>query len=600
MEPLQTYIRRIHLELSRPDVARYQLMTFIRISSWKIVLVHPSDLACECGCGGGDDDVYGRELNTIVNSRKQCTAPTGRGHDMGAGSAGNLVRRHAKDQAQIEPTRSRPSSPPPVSTTRKNQFKLISNLFTYFRVFTTVWMIYVVVRYNLSEQIDALLKRIIHLKMPIRCYLAGSYIITREFMNDITAAILSGGHLIWRAFHLYHAPYVLNVVNFMQLNDDELTMFYNCLDSSQCLELSIKEGGQLCRRQRFLLDLMCYKITKTTGITYRLRHNRSMSSRRQLCLAMSSYTLFSLAAFVSIASVFVSAFTFMIITDPRYVSVYRGCDPELDKLYDENKLHWWSVTPTMHRMYAATLDGFENIALWVEGGLVLFFVPCLVASVNHDLLLCWTRIEKKIELLSKFMSYKGEERIISLSRRSIVGQQMENRSDVEDLFAEMSDFFSQFRRANHFISVFLSSTLIGWLIVCAIYSYVLKERSISELPANIILMLTFFVIGVSYPYMVMLSLHRACVKFYPKLCSMMAYDPMKHRNKWEPILDFYLKRQSCYTIMGRLQFQSSTIVSIIGWTCSCFFIISGLMRDRGHLYAKWDSSMLDSHSTGTN
>jgi hypothetical protein len=75
---------------------------------------------------------------------------------------------------------------------------------------------------------------------------------------------------------------------------------------------------------------------------------------------------------------------------------------------------------------------------------------------------------------------------------------------------------------------------------------------------------------------VILSTHRRCLKAYPLLCSLMALDQSSHKKQFTEILDYYAKRKTCFTLYRLYPLTTTTHLTIIGYTFSCFFIVSSM------------------------
>lgn len=564
METAKQNFRRFVRFLRRPEVVLFQLRAFLRIIIASFSSIELSQIPCGC------------DSQRIISFNNQ-TSPRNKTIKVYP-FAGRRRLAITNDEPPLAPLVNHTPLDEPRPYGGQNKLQLAFKLLRIFRMFSTSWMAYVVIRYNLMDRIGSIANELISLEMPIRCYLVGSYVI-HETMNEITAAILSGTHILWRAYQTVVKPYNLSIMYFLQLQEDDLAMFYASLDANQSIELTISAGSQLCAKQSFLLNLMCYKISSKTKVIYRLRQNRSRSAQVELARYTSKLTLVASAVFLSLATILISLITALILLDDRYLRLYGQCDPELQQLKRDGMLDWFSITITPHRLYAGIGDGLENIVLWVEGGLICIVGPCSVSLINYDLILCWSGISKKIELLASLMQSESLQRTVVVSRRSIIGRPEGAQSVINELFAEINDFFSQVRAADEIISTFLDGAFVGWAILCGIYSYIIQVNSMGELPLNIALLMTFFVVGISMPCFSLLKLHEICMSSYPKLCTMMAHDPMKHQHNYGVIMEYYNRRRSCFTIMGQFQFGPTTFLTVIGWTCSCFCIISGMLRD---------------------
>lgn len=76
----------------------------------------------------------------------------------------------------------------------------------------------------------------------------------------------------------------------------------------------------------------------------------------------------------------------------------------------------------------------------------------------------------------------------------------------------------------------------------------------------------------------LLTLHRCCCKTYPIMCTIAAYYQSQNKCSFVPILALFNERRTCYTLFRLNPFLPTTLLSLIGWSFSCFFIIRGIVK----------------------
>jgi hypothetical protein len=539
MKSIKGYYQHLLHRLSQPNAVKCQLMIYMRI--------------------------FGRDVEYFHSSNLDCV---GRNSDVGGSTESTADRRLS--QSSIEDTT-------PATESGMGWF---FKSFTCMRVFTTAWMIYIIIRDHVLSQIGSPTIQVLGHKMPLRCYLLGNYI-TYDTISQITSFVFALVFILWRCYHAARGPYNLDLMRFFHLNENELETFYASLDSNQSIQLSPHDMKQLCQKQQYLLELMCYKIRSPDSITYRLRQNRSKSARSQLCWFVSATTLVGGGGYMLLFVPLFSLFTFMIFLDSRYLGVYKNCDPELQRLADTGQLSWWSVTPTLHRTFAVIADGIESIVTWIDGGTLAILVPCLVTIISYDLILCWRGIMKKID--STLCSIKDINVPGKRQQTIVIYEQTASiQRAVHELHCEIYDFFKQTARADSIVSDYLSGILIAWLILFFTYTYAIEGHVSRQLPLSTFIHLSCLIVVFFLPCIGLLQLYAACWNSYPRLCSIMAHEPGLQKHK--TILEFFVRSENCFTFLGQFRFGPVALLTTIGWTFSGFCIISSLVQDRYHLH----------------
>lgn len=540
-------LRRQFNYLERFEVVRFQMLAYIRMVSLSFPLKQRYQ------------DIYGQhhgKANKLASKQDQNKPPV-----LVIDDDDELVdlKLQSLNDANLNPRR----------------ILVIFKLFDVFRLFTTFWMIYEIVKfYSIGR--DELIERVTGIKLarPLHCYLAGRFLVQERF-GDLIALIFAILHLSWRSYQSFQRPYSLSLIEFMLLSEKELEMVHSrLLPPGRSIELTIGDHKRLSARTRLILETMCYQNHGKQRIVYRLRPNRTPDTHLRLRRAIARLTYACLAVFMSITVILTIGFVPYLVLDQTYMRMYPNCDLQLVHLKEEGRLAWWSITLTGHHWYVGLTDGLENAVMYAEGGMVVYTGITLFSLVSMDMSQHWTGIKRKLDSLHKRIETDHCSRIsIHIEKSS------EFQLEVKDLLASMSDFFRQVKLLDEVISGFLVGTLFCSLLVCALLTYHSRVHSIQQLPFQVMMVVALMATWAVTAAYGCLSLHNYCVSSYPNLCSLMARDSMKHRHNYEAIVDFYTKRRSCFTIMKQVPLLPTTFLTMIGWTFSCFCIISGLLRD---------------------
>jgi hypothetical protein len=468
--------------------------------------------------------------------------------------------------------------------------------FALWRTVTSAWMIYVIIKFVFSEQISALANSLVKLNMPIHCYLVGRFIL-QENVAEMSAALFSFGHITWRFSQWVAKPCQICLAYFLTLNSEDRDLFYSKLEKDQSIKLTNTDIAQLSDKQKFILDTMCYRVIYRSGVVYRLRSNRTPESHLELCRMVAKSTICALVIVTPIAIVLYLTHTFLYLLDVRYTSVYPNCDPILQALKDSGRLSARSMTIRGHHLLTIFADTIENILIWVECGLVATAAPIMVHLMSQDLVMNWKGIKAKLDSLARTAMLKEntvglEAADATTKTTTTMDVQWDNfdramqpadssgitHRQMHELSAEMADFFNQVKRANSYLSQYLLGFIVGWLSLVGIYTYFLRTRSFVKVPLVVIAVFAFVLVGLSFAYHSFMRLHRSCIDSYPKLCSLMAREQNKCAAKCGLLIEFYVKKRACFTVMHEYPFEPTTFLTLIGWTFSCFCIITEVIR----------------------
>lgn len=502
---------------------------------------------------------------------------------------------------------------------------------------SSLWMSYTVIRHIFWDYIHATVS-LFPLEKPAHCYILGRFEF-HESANDVTGLVLSLLHLSWRTGQYYIArPYMLNLVTFMMQDERDIEKFYTMIERGLLPDLQhgsqISDGGRDDSYQQLLCQLMCYRMHHRSGISYKLRPNRTKKARSILRERIAKTTLLIGTLFAIAAIIVTTVIIASVARDKRYLRAYPNCNLRLKKLNEEGKVGEWSVTVDAHHLWSGIADGLENGIIWIDSGLAISFVMLLAYLLNYDLLIYWRLLHSKIietlnETLASYLlrngpqldltlgppdtsSYRGPIGIQSILnephawsvlhycnncvakprfpiklRRKMTKSVPNFKLDylVLDTQSEIQDFFHEIKRVDMFVSDILTFSLLIWLLTFTLYgeislTYYFSSRK-ADIPFIILAaqVIAFFAVFVASHYL--LELNRCCMRSYQAICSLMAYDRSRHRRKFIKILEFYTEHhRSYYTLFQQHPYSATTFLSIIGWSVSCFLVFDGLFRNR--------------------
>lgn len=454
-----------------------------------------------------------------------------------------------------------------------------------FRTITTIWLVYVVAKFAIVADLWPPLSGPLRgLELAPRCYLVGRYILL-ESVGQVTAALFAAAHLVWRLIQWTVRPYPIHVLHFLLIEPRELELIYSKLDGANSLTLDYAKHGQLTGEEMFLLDTMCHCERTPSGLVYRLRANRNRSALGQLSRRIAQLALAACTLVAVIALSLTVAFTYLILSDEHYLRAYGDCNPHLRRTWLElgGRAQGWTMTfNTWHRLLASLADGAENAILWTEGGLCITTAPVLCYTIAFDLMLNWRGIEAKMEQLETMMApaeHDSNQRsgslIVRLTRQRLA---LSRDRQIRELIVEVKDFFDQVALTNPPMTYFINAGL-GWcLFLCGLYTYYLQVNSGGQVPVSLVLIYGYLVACMTGVCFSLLALQAACLRSYPKFCSLMARDGRKLGHKYGLVMELYVRKRSCFTLLGQYPFETTTFITVIGWAFSCFFVITSLLR----------------------
>lgn len=351
-------------------------------------------------------------------------------------------------------------------------------------------------------------------------------------------------------------------------------------------------------------------------ISFMLRPNRSLEAHSEQVHLLAQSSIYSTCLFLILAILMFLTLGTTVLLHRRYLNVYAGCDPALKEAYDSGNLSAWSLSlvssysDSYHHLISFLADFVENFVIWFESGVAVVYVLVFIVLVNNDLLSYWShthqRIQKTLNIVkrhhmcssmaSSFYHNDHDEKSHHDRRRDqrllrTISSHFQKDSkrgaelgvEVRQLQVEMHDFFEQVISADVYMSGVVTVTLFIWTTGIAVIVIMnVKYASASQAGHLDILNICVGLVSLgcfSMTSLLLLTLQRGCSKSYVSICSLMAYDQSKYKRYFMRILDYYTtKNRTCYTIIHRYPYTTTTYFSVIGWTISSYLILDSFFR----------------------
>lgn len=481
---------------------------------------------------------------------------------------------------------------------------------------STIYMIYMLVRDLLpfKEMLNNF-----KLELPARCYVVGRFVFSGS-MNKVIGILLCCLQLSWRLFQIFRPDtYRLKFVYFMIQQEPNLVKLYKLIDHCNTADVDPKPPRGI---QKLALDCSCYHIRKHNKNLLRLRPNRTYESYKRIAATMSRTLLFSMIEFGILFTIVFSYVIFSLIQVERYLFEYPGCYPELES----KAFTFWTVELTGHHAITFWADGFDCLFIYMDAGVIVTFVVDLVYLLNKDLLIYWSHMHGRVVYtLEKTQEYwlsrqtdsdrflfghfpktmedslQYELKCIEM-RSSIKDDRSSDQAllpnlatpwagrqfrgipfELEDLIAETQaeifDFFHQVAETDRFVSDVIRMVILIWLSSFTLIYY--YPMATGTEPSQSGTLFQIFGLVVAGTIMIALAeLHRCTAKTYKSICSLMAYDQSSHKKSFLRILEFYSARgKSSFTLFQNYHLTTTTFLSMVGWTVSCFIILENLFRE---------------------
>jgi hypothetical protein len=513
-------------------------------------------------------NIYGRLRHTYENKYKLTTTHGQRTHSAGANKESgpddevnsNRLRRAYDWQWRDLPT--------------------MPSVLIWYRNMSTLYYVYVLFKYlapSLAKRVVVLLGR----SKPAHCYFVGQFIVYDRPLGTC-GAVFACIHLVSRLFltTMFSRPLALPTFYFLMLDDKDIQLYCNLLDGSQSCRAG-RRVRPLARNSNWgptisptsdahlmmMHDIMSFPVVQAgTGVrVFRLRPSRTLQASDNLRHYLVRLMLYG-TMFFAIGVIFITTMTIVAaINDQSYLIRYPDCDPYLEQL-KRNEVHAWDrVAP--HLVVALLFDIVENWIIWFNSGIALYSGITCAMLLNRDLIAYWTEIGRKIDTL------------LELSRQSseMSGARPYDDESIYELQLEICDFVKSFKRSDMLVGDIITILITTWL---ATFSYFIYNLVLAHTPTTIAFNLTLLVVFMSATILNIIAtfVHRNCLHSYEKICSLMALDRSHYKRNFTEILDFFVSRRTCYTIYRTYAMTTTSYLTMLGYTVSCFFILGSIHK----------------------
>lgn len=490
---------------------------------------------------------------------------------------------------------------------------------------TTCWMIYASIRTMFHDNLAKLIDQFSgpHLGIRGHCFLLGRLVFYAN-IDERSSILFSSFHLVWRSMLTFAGRnFRLTMVNFLLHSEADIDRFHRIMANDYEMARGSSRPppdsararlGNRKRRasgdgvsaleppaslnERLLRHTMCYPVYYGTRIYFKLRPNRTREARLKLSDQVAKSFIFAMGLFLVPISVLAPYAILYIAADRRYLALFPGCYKMLDDMLARGELSFFSITPWNHHLLAGCVDGLENLFIWVDSFLAVTHGTIFCYLFNYDLLLYWSQLQAKLELLLErvrqrspfYMWYLrpgcGSESAAragpnewadlgaGLGWLTTLAPTLDWRleNEIHELQFEVADFFHELERVDLIMSDVLTATILIWLSACSMlfYNFLIEHKSIPPIILTV-LSAGFIVFAVVTHYL--LLLRRCCLTSYRTLCSLMAHDVGEKRNLLK-LMDFFIEMNGIsYTLAHSYPYKPTTFLTIVGYTISCVLMI---------------------------
>jgi hypothetical protein len=497
----------------------------------------------------------------------------------------------------------------------------VNKYLSLFRSASTICMCYVMIKALIPNSVTRILD-IVNLDLPAHCYLIGRFVFQPE-VERIAGFLFVSYHLGWRFVQLYLAnPIYTSGIYFMLLEDEDVDRYINFFhkperNHNEChrshsqhvtssgrptASVSYYEHSKRQKQSRatiwnphdqFMHEVMSFKIDYGTTIEYKLRPSRTIEARRKLRNFLVNSTAAAISVFVFLATILTYFIFKHLLHVETYLKSYEGCSPELARLVDAKRTssEWSMKFITLHQYIALVADIEENVFIWTESGVVAVFDLSLTMLLIYDLHLYWTHLDRRTdELLTivkldyeqahwpadqatrqrpkSMMSYDQ-----SSSQQNPPSPPMASR--IFELQSQIQDLIKQIDQVNKFVSDSYSVVSTMWFTIFAFYTYKLFSNSVGAVVSILVgIMLIFLICSGT----IILTIQRDLKRSYPKICSLMAHDRSMYKQNFVKIIEYFVNDRHCFTIFRIYTMKSTTLLTMIGYSFSCFFIVGSMYK----------------------
>lgn len=491
----------------------------------------------------------------------------------------------------------------------------------YIIKFSSVWQIYIVIRQLFKPFLEQMIDLIFNPNLPAHCYLIGKHVL-QDSIADVTAVSFSIVFIVFSGLQCYTLDkYPCQVFYFMLLDESDIEQYTNLYKEVEALDedSNEKSAPRSFPKNDFFLDfIMSYRNRKIINENkqIRLRPHRTKVTHQRYVNVMTNWNIFWLI-FTSTASCLIAiSIIAHVIQDRTYISMYPGCDPDMELLYSTKPGDYFSVTASVHRSFTVLGITIENLITYYSIAIVCFFGALYSVLICMDLVLYWKHIDAATHKLTRYSIIKfnihseSDSPSIShhsqpylslnnsmgkinellyknmLSSQNVYRNSKQNyqcvhsKSDmhISELQRQIHDFFALVRQLDVRMTNVAALILGAWLLVFPMQTYNLK--TVYGLRHNF----------VPYAYQTMLLLmtssvswliclpHRKCIKTYTTLCTLVAHDQSMFKRGFVPILNYYAEGRTCFNLFRQFPFKLTTLLTILGWSISVYLVLENLVR----------------------
>jgi len=468
----------------------------------------------------------------------------------------------------------------------------------------------------------------VHFEKPIHCYLPGRLIlIDDQYMNLIADILTASLHLMWRTVQHCNKKQILTACVFLLFSSKDLEKHSKMMTTRRKkMEKWSRRNQENAKIERFMTEILClrFPISSSGKFIYITRPNRTRESNIGLRRVVATSMIMATIMFITGAVLVVTSFIIRSLYDRTFLIGYPGCDEKLNELKEKGLIDDYSINWSWWRTKMVLIDFIENFILWFDTAVSASGGLALSVILIYDLVVYWRHLHAHVLFLRQKLVENHEMRLASsfLIRSfpdSDVGCQnclpiytksvhvfgsscfgrkcsLIHQLNVDDshrksqaaadwssdpiqlLKHQFHDLIREIKRVDIFISDTISLTLGIWLSILCSYVHVVQYlRLETNAGRNLILIVPMLVITLNYG--LILILHRQCAKTYPILCSIMALDPsLQDKKSLLSVLEFFTDRRTSFRLFRQTPFLPSTYLTMVGWSFSCFFIISSISR----------------------
>jgi len=430
------------------------------------------------------------------------------------------------------------------------------------------------------------------LDIHMNCYILG-----RLSLHEAAVKIAPWLQLLTNVLHsillyiviIFESQYRLDALLFLLTDEKKLELQLNGDLGKGCEKLGIKSP-----KNNYLKEILYIEMRSGAGDGFRhyLRPNRTLLAHRQLTESFERILLWSMRLF----------YLLIIITEPiifntgffdiNYIKSYPTCSPELESLAAEGKLSRWSITiyPPNHRLLVGPFDIIINLYVYLDDLMALIFPTSIALLLSRDLALYWTHIKQDLlDYLSNVRRSLAEDSnpndsLNHIDNESPTFAQFTNlnlsiknnkyRLRAFILQRQITDFFSQQRRCDKFISPSVSFLFIIWITVFVTTSFMTLQINDSFVINIIRVFQVYGCAALSAPVLGLLTLRRFIRETYPIIGAIMAHerDPVS-KTGWSQVLEHYTARENYgFTLFHSLPLTSMSLLNCFATSVSYLII----------------------------